>query len=108
VIESHLDKVSGLKKYKIFAMNRVPCFDKILSQNGPNNRHGGRFLFLVNMEGNDCNPRWVPELEVQFILKQLKGFDPGKQPLAFQDLYLEEGHRSLSEKCKSRGSTCAI
>ncbi len=101
VIESHVDMVNGLKKYRVFAMSRIPCFDKILSQNGPSKIYGGRYLFLVNMEGSDCNPRWIPEPEVQFILKQLNGFDPEKQPLAFQDLISEEGKGPISENATS-------
>jgi hypothetical protein len=101
VIKSHIDMVNGLKTYKLFAMNRVPCFDKVLAQNGPSRIHGGRFLFLINIDGNEYNPKWIPEPEVQFILKQLKDFDPEKQPLAFQDLNSEKGQRPPIENARN-------
>ncbi len=100
VIESHIGMANGLKTYKLFAMNRIPCFDKILTQNGPSRIDGGRFLFLINIDGNECKPKWIPEPEVQFILKQLKGFDPEKQPLAFQDLNSEKGLRPPSANAR--------
>ena len=46
----------------------------------------GRRVILIRQEDLGCITAWIPESEAQFILKQIKGFDPEKQPLAFQDL----------------------
>ena len=46
----------------------------------------GRIVLLAASNGSSVFPHWIPEPQFQIILKQLKGFDPAKQPLAFQDL----------------------
>jgi hypothetical protein len=102
-IESHVGMSTGLKNYRLFALSRVPCFDPVLSKSGPAKIQGGRFLFLIHLKNNECFPTWVPEPEVQFILGQVGGFDPEKQPLAFQDLIPENGGRMPSEN-ETRGN----
>ena len=46
----------------------------------------GRIVLLATSNGSSVFPYWIPEPQFQIILKQLKGFDPAKQALAFQDL----------------------
>lgn len=46
----------------------------------------GRLVLFATSNGSSVFPYWIPEPQFQIILKQLKGFDPAKQPLAFQDL----------------------
>lgn len=46
----------------------------------------GRIVLCVLKDSSITSPLWIPEPQFQCILKQLKDFDPDKQPLAFQDL----------------------
>ena len=40
---------------------------------------------MIRQADLSCITVWIPESEAQFILHQLKDFDPAKQPLEFQD-----------------------
>ena len=72
--------------YRLFAISRNKSFDKIFSMEGVDQKLGGRHSILIKADNSDIYVMWIPEKEAQIILKQLKGFDPAKQPLAFQDL----------------------
>ena len=73
-------------KYRIFAIGRNRTFDKVSSSEGKDKEFGGRHSIIMNADGSDLSTMWIPEEMAQIILKQLKGFDPAKQALAFQDL----------------------
>jgi len=73
-------------------------------------------------DGLDALAEWIPESEVQLILRQIKDFEPEKQPLAFEDIAKIASHneaqpersitsnkndlakRSNSKSTKKRGS----
>ena len=58
----------------------------------------GRQVILIRQEDLGCITTWIPESEAQFILKQIKGFDPEKQPLAFQNL-VQGGIKTSPAQC---------
>lgn len=62
---------------QVYAISRTPDLQT---------RKVGRFALFTTSNGTSVFPNWIPEPQFQIILKQLKGFDPAKQPLAFQDL----------------------
>lgn len=45
----------------------------------------GRYTIWISGKGNYSYASWVSETELQIILKQIGGFDPSTQPLAFPD-----------------------
>lgn len=46
----------------------------------------GRYAIFVAKDNRKTESIWIPELEAQLILKQIEGFDPGKQPRAFENV----------------------
>jgi hypothetical protein len=76
LIQRKTGSLNGSYAHRLFAIARKPDdLPKI-----------GRQVILIRQEDLGCITAWIPESEAQFILNQLKGFDPEKQPLAFQDL----------------------
>lgn len=61
-------------------------------------RKVGRFVLFATSNGSSVFPYWIPEPQFQIILKQLKGFDPAKQPLAFQDLAQGDAEKAPRQK----------
>lgn len=72
--------------YKLFAISRIESFDRVMSGQDTDGKNGGRYSILINSENSDIFSMWIPENQAQLILKQIDGFDPNKQPLAFQNL----------------------
>jgi hypothetical protein len=65
----------------------------IVSRNVNTTEHSGkgRCILVVDPEGKNekqfsVYAAFIPEESANILLKQIKGFDPGKMPLAFEDL----------------------
>lgn len=59
----------------------------------------GRYIILVSADQTTINSRWILESEAQQILEQIEGFDPIKQPFAFDGLEkLERDRKAAQEK----------
>jgi len=74
---------------RLFAIGRTPDLEP---------KKLGRIVVWITEDGSGSMPDWVPEPEAQIILKQLKGFDPAKQPLVFQDLVQDTSKDPLNQK----------
>jgi hypothetical protein len=60
----------------------------------------GRCVILIRPEGLNSKPLqtfsyFVPEVEAQLILKQIPGFDPKKQPIAFNNLFIYQNRSTI-------------
>ena len=64
----------------IFAISRTELFDNAKDPSV----QGGRFALIVKPDKSEIATHWLPETEAKEILAQLKGFEPAKQPLAFE------------------------
>jgi hypothetical protein len=69
--------------HRLFLISRT---ENITKPSGP-----GRYAILIKPEELDSRPirtysYFIPEETAQIILKQIKGFDPQEQPLAFEDV----------------------
>ncbi|MES2921032.1 MAG: hypothetical protein V4819_05780 [Verrucomicrobiota bacterium] len=63
----------------------------------------GRYVILIDPEGTDPNAirtysHFIPEATAQIILGQLKGFDPKKTSVAFEDLPVIEKRFDAEQK----------
>lgn len=65
----------------IFAISRTELFDNAKDPSV----EGGRFALIVKPDKSEIATHWLPETEAREILGQLEGFDPAKQPLAFEN-----------------------
>ena len=82
LIQRKAGELNGSYAHRLFAIARRSDddFPKI-----------GRRVIVIRQADLSCITVWIPESEAQFILHQLKDFDPAKQPLAFQDFSSEKG-----------------
>jgi hypothetical protein len=71
---------------KIFAISRNVSFDYAKNKYSSDPVKGGRYIVAIESPSQDYPGSWISEPEAQIIFKQLKGFDPAKQPLAFQNM----------------------
>lgn len=71
---------------RLFAISRTWNFDYTKTKSGSDPVHGGRFAILITPDKSSVFTEWIPETEVQIILRQLGDFDPKNQPLAFENL----------------------
>ncbi|MEO5716495.1 MAG: hypothetical protein ABIT37_23660 [Luteolibacter sp.] len=81
---------------KLFAISRTSNFDYATKDQIQKATDAGRFAILVSSDDSEIAPSWIPEPEIQHILKQLNGFEPTKQPVAFDQV--EEYEREQKEK----------
>ena len=84
--------------YRLFAISRNISFDKVFSTEGSDRKLGGRHSILIKADNSEIFVMWIPEKEAQIILKQLKDFDPAKQPLAFQGLAHSDAGKAPRQK----------
>jgi hypothetical protein len=81
---------------KLFAIGRAEEFHTQKSQSNNDPQDKGRYAILVAPDNSEISSSWIPEPEAQIIFKQLKGFDPTKQSLAFDKV--EQLKRDIREK----------
>ena len=65
----------------------------------------GRRVILITADGGSAFTSWIVETEAQIILSQLNGFDPEKQPLAFQTLISKKGQRLPDQNVRDSSQT---
>lgn len=71
---------------KLFAVSRISNFDYAEKDHVQNAADAGRFVMLVSSDNSEIAPSWIHESEIQLILKQLNGFEPANEPLAFDQV----------------------
>lgn len=71
---------------KLFAISRTAEFHSPKSKSNNESSQRGRYAILVAADGNKTESSWIPESEVQLILKQIKNFDSDNQPIAFENV----------------------
>ncbi len=86
LIQTELGISSTHSNWRLFAISRTAEFHFPESKLDNGSPDEGRYAILVAGDGTKTEPSWIPETEAQLILKQIKGFDPAKQPFAFKDL----------------------
>lgn len=91
--------------FRLFAISRKESSDKVISEELSGKKSSGRYSILVKADYSDIFVMWIPEIQARIILKQLKGFDPEKQPLAFQTLISEKGQRLPDQNDKDSSQT---
>lgn len=85
-----------LRGMKLFAISRFESVDPVFSKKADDLMEGGRYLILVSQDMSDIIVNWISEPEAKLVLRQLREFDPAKQPLAFADV--TESERALETK----------
>ncbi len=80
--------------YRLFAISRTTNFDE---KSELNQSEGARYAVLVSMESSEVMSSRIPEPEARLILQQIDGFDPEKQPLAFEGLIQVSSDNSTSD-----------
>ncbi len=86
---------------RLFAISRSMSFDYPSPEPTGDLPKGGRFAIVITPDGSDALPYWISESEARLILRQIDGFDPAKQPLAFEDL-IQVANKSLPRGWKSK------
>jgi hypothetical protein len=77
---------------RFFAVGRTTNSDYARgSEDSP--KEPGRYFIFFEKDGMSGDAHWIPESQIQAMLKQVKGFDPTKQPLVFQDVEAEADAR---------------
>lgn len=87
--------------WRLFAIGREVNTDKVSFKGADGNPMPGRYSVWISPDGTYCSPGWIPETEVQAALKQIGGFDPTTQPLAFPDA-AERVRENIERKRKLR------
>lgn len=86
IIGEELGISRSLSGRRIFAISRNVSFDYAKNKYSSDPVKGGRYIVAIESPSQDYPGSWISEPEAQIIFKQLKGFDPAKQPLAFQNM----------------------
>lgn len=69
--------------WRIFAIGRTVNTENETRRSPDGQGVPGRYSVWISPDGTYCSPGWTPETEVQAVFKQIGGFDPSSQPLAF-------------------------
>ncbi len=90
---------------RLFVIGRKSSFDHAPSDHNFDPLKGGRFAILVAPDASDIVATWIPEPEARIILKQIEGFDPSAQSLAFKNIAQlefekEERHQRLMKDAR--------
>lgn len=104
-VKSELGIQNKFVGFRLFAISRKESSDKVISEELLGKKSSGRYSILVKADYSDIFVMWIPEIQARIILKQLKGFDPEKQPLAFQDLNSEKEQRLPDQNDKDSSQT---
>lgn len=86
IVQDIPNSLIKLRNMKLFAISRSEGIDPVFSKKVAATTEGGRYVILVSPDMSDIFVNWISEAEAQVILRQLKEFDPAKQPLAFVDI----------------------
>jgi len=71
--------------WRIFAIGRTVNTDHQSYKGADGKDMPGRYSVWISPDGTYYSPGWIPEMEVQAVFKQIGGFDPSGQPVAFPE-----------------------
>jgi hypothetical protein len=83
---------------KLIAISRIAETHFPGSKIENNDLTKGRYIILFSVDQRKTESRWISESEAQQILSQIEGFDPNRQPLAFDGLeQIERDKNAMQE-----------
>ncbi len=71
--------------WRLYAIGRTINDDYALAGTDDRDESIGRYSIWITDDNNHAAATWIPEIEVQAVLKQIGGYDPSSQPLTFPD-----------------------
>lgn len=105
ILKNHSDR-------RLFSISRTREFYDKKSKLSNEISTMGRYAIFVSPDNSGITSSWITEPEAQIILKQLKDFDPAKQPIAFENLSQvardekaaqDQAHQEITEHLKKKG-----